>query len=218
MPAKKKKRASEKIYSVDELRARKIKSDGTGQEFLVKWAGCDEKDCSWEPASNILDPSLIDTLDAAKDFRWEYESKSGWNPMNTSSAIKTEEAYKQFLKDQSVAGLNYDISSIRKRDGKELKFIYCADFNKLPVQTNLRSNRRRLLRRIPIIPVVAEPTIIDLTRQAHSIVPSGEDQSLSSSSISSSDASGWLVLSTQTDPSTNSVQITVSDHACTNFV
>lgn len=52
---------TERIYRADFIKKRRVRKGRV--EYLVKWKGYQNKDCTWEPAKNILDRTLIREYD-----------------------------------------------------------------------------------------------------------------------------------------------------------
>ena len=48
------------IFSAERIVRKRIRNGKP--EYLVKWAGYPDKDNTWEPAKNILDPRLLNVL------------------------------------------------------------------------------------------------------------------------------------------------------------
>ena len=58
----KKSSKEEVLYTAERILAHRLKQNGVGIEFLVKWLGYDEeKDNTWEPKANLLDPSILES-------------------------------------------------------------------------------------------------------------------------------------------------------------
>ncbi|XP_071953431.1 uncharacterized protein [Antedon mediterranea] len=99
----------EQVFVADYIQKRRIR--GRKIEYLVKWKGCSIKASTWEPESNILDPTLIRDLEERLQLSWS-QHRRGRKPKLTHNKIL---ARVRKLSDVSDLASRFHSSNIKPR-------------------------------------------------------------------------------------------------------
>jgi hypothetical protein len=145
-------------FKADEIRAHKKSTD----TFLIKWTNYGEESNTWEPRANVLDKEMIAMYEKATQNHWIWQYQEGqrspgydskeaaWNDFDAKAAITVEQGYCTWLnakEKDAKPQIHFTIARPHADGRPDSLFTYVLDYATL-VQTNVKSQRKRQLRRI----------------------------------------------------------------------
>lgn len=146
------KEKKERSFEVNELRACRVLASGQ-KAYLVHWKYYDDRESTWEPASHIDSPGLIDAYEQTVSWTWQYHIpvamdgySVGWHEINEAKQL--EEAFAAWSVDWTKP------SEIELRMGTHGR-IYTVSFLAMS-QTSKKSMTTRAIRRVPL-PALPKP-------------------------------------------------------------